>query len=31
MREPNVQRALEGKQIRKTIYVPDRIINFVAN
>jgi leucyl-tRNA synthetase len=31
MQEPNVQRALEGKQIRKTIYVPDRIINFVAN
>ncbi|HLJ04649.1 MAG TPA: leucine--tRNA ligase [Acetobacteraceae bacterium] len=31
MGEPNVQRALEGKQIRKTIYVPDRIINFVAN
>ncbi len=28
--EPNVARALEGKQIRKTIYVPDRIINFVA-
>ena len=31
MQEPNVQRALEGKQVRKTIYVPDRIINFVAN
>ncbi len=28
--EPNVVRALEGKQVRKTIYVPDRIINFVA-
>ena len=31
LREPNVMRALEGKQVRKTIYVPDRIINFVAN
>jgi leucyl-tRNA synthetase len=30
LQEPNVVRALEGKQIRKTIYVPDRIINFVA-
>jgi leucyl-tRNA synthetase len=30
LQEPNVMRALEGKQIRKTIYVPDRIINFVA-
>ncbi|HME25704.1 MAG TPA: leucine--tRNA ligase [Acetobacteraceae bacterium] len=28
--EPNVVRALEGREIRKTIYVPDRIINFVA-
>jgi leucyl-tRNA synthetase len=31
LQEPNVARALEGKQIRKTIYVPDRIINFVAS
>jgi leucyl-tRNA synthetase len=30
LQEPNVARALQGKQIRKTIYVPDRIINFVA-
>jgi leucyl-tRNA synthetase len=30
LQEANVARALEGKQIRKTIYVPDRIINFVA-
>jgi leucyl-tRNA synthetase len=30
LQEPNVARALEGKQVRKTIYVPDRIINFVA-
>jgi leucyl-tRNA synthetase len=28
--EPNVVRALEGRTVRKTIYVPDRIINFVA-
>jgi leucyl-tRNA synthetase len=31
LQEPNVARALAGKQIRKTVYVPDRIINFVAN
>jgi leucyl-tRNA synthetase len=30
MAEANVARALENKQIRKTIYVPNRIINFVA-
>jgi leucyl-tRNA synthetase len=28
--EANVARALEGKQIKKRIYVPDRIINFVT-
>lgn len=30
MDEPNVQRAIDGKQIRKFIYVPGRIINVVA-
>ena len=28
--EPNVARALEGKQIKKKVYVRDRIINFVV-
>ncbi len=29
--DDNVQRHLEGKTIRKVIYVPGRLINFVAN
>lgn len=28
---PNVARHLEGKTIRKEIYVPGRLVNFVAN
>ncbi len=29
--EPNVARFLEGKSIRKEIFVPGRLVNFVAN
>jgi leucyl-tRNA synthetase len=29
--EPNVQKHLEGKQIRKVIHVPDKLINLIAN
>ncbi len=29
--EPNIQKHLEGKTIRKTIVVPKRLINFVTN
>ena len=28
--DPNVARALEGKQVKKRIYVPNRIVNFVV-
>jgi leucyl-tRNA synthetase len=28
--EPNVKRFMEGAQIKKIIYVPDKIINFIA-
>ena len=28
--EPNVQKALEGMQVRKVIVVPGRIVNVVA-
>ena len=28
--EPNVARHLEGKEIRRTIHVPDRLLNFVV-
>jgi leucyl-tRNA synthetase len=28
--EPNVQRFLEGKSVRKTIFVPDRLLNLVV-
>ncbi|MEE8657502.1 Leucine--tRNA ligase [Acetobacteraceae bacterium EV16G] len=31
MSEPNVARALKGKTIRKRIYVPRRIVNFVVS
>ncbi len=30
MEEPNVRRHLEGKQVRKIIYVPGRLLNIVA-
>ena len=29
--EPNVQKFLEGKQIRKVIFIPDKLINLIAN
>jgi leucyl-tRNA synthetase len=29
--EPNVQKYLEGKQIRKVIFIPDKLINLIAN
>ena len=28
--EPNVARHLEGRDIRKIIHVPDRLLNFVV-
>jgi leucyl-tRNA synthetase len=28
--DPNVQRFMDGKQVRKTIFVPDRLINLVV-
>ncbi|HEX2094400.1 MAG TPA: leucine--tRNA ligase [Longimicrobiaceae bacterium] len=28
--DPNVQRFLDGRQVRKTIFVPDRLLNLVA-
>ncbi len=28
--EPNVQRFLEGKSVRKVIHVPDRLLNIVV-
>jgi len=29
--EPNVQKHIDGKQIRKIIHVPDKLINLIAN
>ncbi len=29
--EPNVQKHIDGKQIRKVIHVPDKLINLIAN
>ena len=29
--EPNVQKFIEGKQIRKVIFIPDKLINLIAN
>jgi leucyl-tRNA synthetase len=28
--DPNVQRFMDGKQLRKTIFVPDRLLNLVV-
>jgi leucyl-tRNA synthetase len=28
--DPNVQRSIEGKAVRKTIFVPDRLLNLVV-
>jgi leucyl-tRNA synthetase len=28
--DPNVQRFLEGKQLRKTVFVADRLVNLVV-
>jgi leucyl-tRNA synthetase len=30
-KEPNVQKHIDGKQIRKVIHVPDKLINLIAN
>ena len=27
--DPNVRRFLDGKQVRKTVFVPDRLVNLV--
>jgi leucyl-tRNA synthetase len=29
--DPNVARHLEGKTIRKEVFVPGKLVNFVAN
>jgi hypothetical protein len=30
MREPNVTTQIDGKQVRKRIFVPDKLLNIVA-